>query len=1482
MSNLDEKIKKWIELIQTKDLNPVIEDIQVHVPLRLTETTNKQIFKLLLHLSHTADKCSKENCTIGDKIHKLTRLLCSTLIEIPDSNKFVCSLFHIVRCLLTLCMYKEAFDVCSCLKTEALCHSNENVSNILVKIAYLWYMAVNNAFLTLQNDPSNLKHYYNLRVVINHELDIIQVSHKNYTKQLLTKISSYLDKIASTSKEPNIYFTDFYRFISEYLNQTSISLIEDEKNGLSQHMFHIVSRIVCENINEKCLESGIFSSTLIPLNTISDYFKTILTKNEECYQCFQQFQCFYLIFLKPVEHLVNSDAESIRDLCDNYTKLSKQYGYTGSIKWMTFSIVQILDPLLLYWEACIKNGKKAFLENGILLEVMNLVAHMTLCFIEQTPNKCKSCLDKDCMVKRDIYNAIVIKTRCIMVIIKLSENDLSRDICKLARKFLEQNIGYIHEMKKSKCKSWTYLWSNCGSLIYNLIIMSERIYEESVSLISLLLTAILEFEGVQQKSRYIKLQNPLSATLHRLCCLHYNRGMYREAMTAAALNALLSYNDPDTKAFQMWAYIKHKSVTSKEIMETTMLACLKADEARIKELGLSIDFSQYDLVAMCLREAKGLQEAKVNLSVAIRKVLDEMTLLKVNPMQYARAVQMLAYHLLNFDFDNENLDCVQRALSMLKKSKTYSTVMCLQANLEFHVFVKQLRVTNRKTKTEMENTKFALYAQKLSEIGENMSGDVVPAYSMVNIKEDSRIRSYLEVPLKKWTKCLKQNVDEIVKSDEPRITLHTLIIAGEYARLYRYEECEINIWKLAYKLAFALQDNSAIIYITGRSISSREIDRKWITTAKELAVKLKDTNDKNIVYAIAVFWISLSDFYFECGIHDKARNLLDESKKLKGISFGSNIAVYLYSLDRILCNCYLYKEDVTYEEYSRYIVESLYTMITLSEELSLRKWKPQDKHLFGLDILLSATVNLSLRINSSLSFREIGSHLVRRLRTAQAIGATIRVAEILKSLCYIDLSRSQLNDCEVKLQGLEHILNIEMVEASMKSKLIKTILENASQTPIRIVDPIRDIPQNDASPILRNKVFDLPEFLCHESCNCYACTNVSYRYLVFASTHIRAQLYALQQNYGASLQHFHGAFKIKDSMNSERFAFEDEREYISWQDRFYSTDYVLLLINFSYLLRSYSNRMRDEVTNIARLAMRICDMYKLKGHPIYMSVQELLLDERFQKMCNSIDYSTFTVPDASDIDISKYLQTPKAEESICITPVVTNARKKKPINIRRVRTPPLLNLTKVSMNFSDDEDNDSSLSSGHKRTRIHGKLTRRKILDEDYSEVAAKTEEKNSCVSMRDIVNKIVPLVPDVSEHLCKTVDDIDEPATNENVQKLIERMENLKLNITPQRKIWKTRNSSDCNKIDEAIALLKDLDVNEGKSNVDLSDKKESTSRQNATVTPIIKVTENNVTVEERNQVDNSKNTRRITRTRSVVTKETKNTRTRKSKECK
>lgn len=54
--------------------------------------------------------------------------------------------------------------------------------------------------------------------------------------------------------------------------------------------------------------------------------------------------------------------------------------------------------------------------------------------------------------------------------------------------------------------------------------------------------------------------------------------------------------------------------------------------------------------------------------------------------------------------------------------------------------------------------------------------------------------------------------------------------------------------------------------VIGRCISLRYINFEWITIAKKLAIKLKDSNDEDTIYAIAIFWISLSDFYFECNM----------------------------------------------------------------------------------------------------------------------------------------------------------------------------------------------------------------------------------------------------------------------------------------------------------------------------------------------------------------------------------------------------------------------------------------------------------------------------------------------------------------------------------------------------------------------------------------------------------------------------------------
>lgn len=297
------------------------------------------------------------------------------------------------------------------------------------------------------------------------------------------------------------------------------------------------------------------------------------------------------------------------------------------------------------------------------------------------------------------------------------------------------------------------------------------------------------------------------------------------------------------------------------------------------------------------------------------------------------------------------------------------------------------------------------------------------------------------------------------------------------------------------------------------------------------------------------------------------------------------------------------------------------------------------------------------------------------------------------------------------------------------------------------------------------------------------------------------------------------------------------------------------------------------------------------------------------------------------------MQESKVEETICVTPTILHTRTKKPITLRRNRTPPLLKLTKVSMNFSDDEDNTSSPPIGYKRTSSRNRLTRRKILSEEYtdSHINEETnkskdtllfdnlieikEENLKNISMKDIIKRIASLAPDISEHLCNTVDKLNEPATTKNVQKLFDTIKSMKVNAASQKNIRKTRHSkhvtsSDYNNINDVIALFKDFGVNEKKDNSEMSSRNDARSERKEESTSSLKkdsllcqqrsrisgesdietFESNSLPINQCDKLDNlrkacsGESTRlRITRSSAkhgVINKESHNIKTRKSKE--
>jgi len=732
----------------------------MNIRARPDNKSNENIFKLLLPLHHIADKCrtaDNPNCETGKEIAELTKLLCSLLTNVPDGNKFAKVLFKIVHCLLSLNLYKDAADVCCYLQPGKLYNPQDNTMNLLTKVLSLWHISAKNLYLTFTTESFNIENYNSLKSFIKYEIKMTQIAYKNYTNQLIDAISKHLDKIISVDKE-NKYFDDFYKYILEYLKKTQLHLDKDEKYVIYCHILRIICHVICRTINVTNIEC-----TVKIFNEFFSYFNTVLADDQECYECFEQFQRFCTTFLVPMENLVCNGAKNIQDIVSCQLNIMKKYGETECLKWNALFIGEIVEPMFKYWEVCIETDKhvlKQLLDTGILLETMNLFLHIDTnkFYTKQVSVECKWCLNKTvCTVKRDLYNSIIMKYKCASLLCKYHVKDMPKKMCILARATLEQNVKWItHEVEESKCKRWMHLWNICRTLIYNMSRLSEHVYEETIRLYSFLCRSIFQFQKIESNAE--DLENIIPLAVYNLSALHIKNGMYKEAITASALNALLTYDQSNKKAFHVWTIIK-KNVSEK-IAQLTILDCLKNDEAKIKnEIGLSIDISKYDLIKLCSYEAKSLLEKSIPFTNGVSAILDKLRKLKPSNCQYAHVIQLLGYYLLGFEHDSSILTYHEQIISDLKQDKSNSVaLLCLEANLNFFTFVEELHMMNKQTRVEMENTKFALYAPELPELVETKSPNIVPAYTMINVKKASSLMLSLQECLKKWKQLFKYNI----------------------------------------------------------------------------------------------------------------------------------------------------------------------------------------------------------------------------------------------------------------------------------------------------------------------------------------------------------------------------------------------------------------------------------------------------------------------------------------------------------------------------------------------------------------------------------------------------------------------------------------------------------------------------------------------------------------------------------------------------
>ncbi|KAK0161769.1 hypothetical protein PV327_008184 [Microctonus hyperodae] len=1316
MNEIRTKIKEWGQAIRSNKFIGIAEEIENAAFSCPSDEINMGLYKLLLYLCNTAQQCDKTNISDGIKIANIACAICSKLTSIPDVSKFFSGIYHIVNYLNDMKLYVIAMKLGDYLVSSTLfCGTSNEFVDIYAKFSILWYKTINQLFCTFQKiDEENFKV---LMMLINYELKFQALALKDGSRYFLNKIAAYNEKIMSFGQQE--FHCKFRNAMMDCIAHTKVSLGDQSKFQTYRCALRILNDMVIGKTNIDDIES---------LNKrVAQFFilfQNCMKENKECYDCFTIYLQLCPIIIRRVDSFTSDHFHSIQKYKNSLNKLIKKYGYENAIKWNSYSIMQVSTALITYWEKFNEKNNEKNISNEFVTSITEFLNHHSNIFLNFHLSQC-FCYQNDCQMTVDIFNALTTKLQ-ILKIFARSINNLPITLINLTIEIAEECVKFIHKLKAANCKRWRKLWVLFGSFIHNIAVHNEKIkYDETIRLYTLLATTTIELNAFDVESSFVDFDNPLSASLHRLSNTHYAHGKYNDAMIACALNAYIGYKNETCRAFRFWTCIKYKYPLSRDI---TIINCLKSNRNTAQKIGIDIDLINCDLATICEREVLHLHEADINLSSAIINVLDFMETIDVSPLIYAQCVQRLGYHMLDFQLDISIKKYIHKALFNLKQDIYTCDHELLNGHLKFYELIEELKEMYKTTEAEMHNTKFQLYATNYSNTNDDPAINIVPAYSLINVKTASNIVEKLETVLEIWKKYYESNSFINNKFLKSNTMIRTAIILAEYIRFYQHQKLEIEAWKFAYHLAEIFNDDSTIIYITGRCMTSRYTNDKWISKAKNCIEKLALSTDQTVMETIAMFKLNLSEFYFTIGLINEANQLFEEAVAMPNIEFSVNLATYLLSVDILMSH----KFNL---DYIKDIVKGLYTTLTI-DDLKFVSKHQREEYLYELDILFQFTNHVALRMNNLISYREICAHLVRRLWIAQKICVPLHAAECLKNLCFIDLSRNEIENCEVKLQGLEHILMIETFEMSRQANIspVSDVSQTTDTSQARIIEPVRDCFQNDTTPTLRKKIFVLPNFMRHDKkCLCFNCSNVTYQYLVFSSTHIRAQVYALQNHVNLAFQHFDGAFniirkilKLSDENNTSHYHYHNIVEY------------VLFILDFSRFLKHIMPGGFDDGLNIALHAVDVCERYKIINSPVYISARELIFEYRIQNIFKNIDYSKFTMSNVNDVDENEFVNEDNDNLPICITPV-RNIKAISAQSVRRKKTPPLLTLSKVSIDTIED-DNGINMSNLRppldditvKKNLVKVRPIRREISEDDYSSNENLDEIKPQLTSGRN------------------------------------------------------------------------------------------------------------------------------------------------------
>ncbi|XP_076309913.1 uncharacterized protein LOC143225078 [Tachypleus tridentatus] len=616
---------------------------------------------------------------------------------------------------------------------------------------------------------------------------------------------------------------------------------------------------------------------------------------------------------------------------------------------------------------------------------------------------------------------------------------------------------------------------NLGIIFFN-----QSCYQEAVPFLDLsckCLTSLIERSDLT--SELMKsCTDSLFKKFELLAQCYCQIGNLKEALAAVVKGLKWNMNKLNT-AIEIWLKVKREAFrkNNKDIIKITI-------QHQLDKLGITVDrLDQVELLQAELIGYKGERYDAVDACYAVVLALLQISETNLEKgFVLTELAELIWSH--NFPFKWTAAECSQRAVDLLEeviKMSDLSEFQMVQAKLQlassyFWLYETRIQELQKVSQEEVKKSPISSLEDKqetnrLPQGDEDDKDDVCdinPAYPHVNLQLEIESLKPLDSALNLWKDVFltKNGVQQVIVKDK-QIIEYIKTAAELYAVLQHIYQ-EIQALHVLQQSAHLLNNHSEEIYSISRLVhilskfKMLDVAETLVKKGEDLLKEITDAQTLSLQLPIlqSRFMLAYLEFLYHSGKFDTGHKLLKQfdssslweknTKTTMLLQAETKLVACLFNLlpSSAFSNGSIQRDDCASknklfpENPTILALDAWKVCMGLIKYLSSTEAQKSCKDYLSykpalLHTLLSSTMLVGQLYIDVGAPREARCYLKDTLKVAQEMALACRSAEFLLTLANLDALCENINDCRVKLNGVEYILHTSLPATSVNYQVVR-------------------------------------------------------------------------------------------------------------------------------------------------------------------------------------------------------------------------------------------------------------------------------------------------------------------------------------------------------------------------------------------------------------------------------------------------------------